>query len=192
MSKGLGAPIGSLLVGPKAFIDKARWFRKMFGGGVRQSGSLAAAADYALTRTLPLLPNVHQLARLLADELEKLGVKLLIPTETNMVWIDTQPLGFSPAELTRRALDIDNGRRRVTLGGTRVVLHFQITEAAVHDFIDLVKEMKQEVASGAHKTNGSTNGTSASPYDLQQLRKALVGKNVLKKTGENSVAYGGN
>lgn len=156
----------------------------MFGGGIRQSGFLASAADYALTRTLPLMPRVHQLAARLAAELEKLGVRLLIPTETNMLWIDTQPLGFSTQDLTRRALDIKGGSQRITLGGTRVVLHFQITESAVNDFIDLVSVMKDEYASGKH-TNGHSNGaTSASPYDIVQLRKALAGKSILKKTGE--------
>merc|ERR1712093_522131 len=193
MSKGLGAPIGSVLVGPKNFIEKARWFRKMFGGGIRQSGGIAAAADYALTRTLPLLPKVHELAAHLASSLQELGVVLLNPTETNMVWIDTSPLGFSPQELTRRALDLDNGQKRIVLGGARIVLHFQITREAVDDLIQLVTVMKKEY-SDPKFANGHTNGTeeSASPYDIRALKKALVGQSVLKKTGENSVAYGGN
>jgi len=195
MSKGLGAPIGSVLVGPKNFIEKARWFRKMFGGGIRQSGGIAAAADYALTRTLPLLPKVHELAAHLASSLQELGVVLLNPTETNMVWIDTSPLGFSPQELTRRALDLDNGQKRIVLGGARIVLHFQITKEAVDDLIQLVTIMKKEY-SDPKFTNGHahTNGTeaSASPYDVGALRKALVGQSVLKKTGEAGVAYGGN
>ena len=186
----------SLLVGPKEFIDKARWFRKMFGGGIRQSGGLAAAADFALTRTLPLLPNVHSLAAYLSKSLQELGVSLLVPTHTNMVWIDTQALGFSPQELARRALDFDSGTRRLTLGGARIVLHFQITKEAVDDLIELVKRMKDEYTShdGTIGTNGHSvsDQTSASPYDLQQLKKALVGKNMIKKTGENGVAYSGN
>lgn len=196
MSKGLGAPIGSVLVGPKVFIEKARWFRKMFGGGIRQSGGIAAAADYALTRTLPLLPKVHQLAAHLAKSLEDLGVNLLCPTETNMVWIDTSPLGFSPAELTRRALDMGsagNGQKRIVLGGARIVLHFQTSREAVEDLIQLVTLMKQEF-SGPDRPNGHTHGTeeSASPYDIKQLKKALAGPSPLKKTGESGVAYAGN
>lgn len=196
MSKGLGAPIGSVLVGPKAFIERARWFRKMFGGGIRQSGGLAAAADYALTRTLPLLPAVHARAARLAKAFEDLGANLLFPTQTGMVWVDTQPLGFSTAELTRRALDIDNGRKRVVLGGSRIVLHFQITDEAVDDLIQLVKEMKEEYANHRNGNGISkiANGedAAASPYDVSALRQALAGKSMVKKTGEHGVAYGGN
>lgn len=192
MSKGLGAPIGSVLVGPKVFIEKARWFRKMFGGGIRQSGGLAAAADYALTRTLPLLPAVHTRAARLAKAFEDLGANLLFPTQTGMVWVDTSPLGFSTAELTRRGLDIDNGRKRVILGGSRIVLHFQITDEAVDDLIELVKTMKEEYANGGSSKTSNGAETSASPYDVSALRQALAGKSMVKKTGENGVAYGGN
>ena len=58
-----GAPIGSCLVGPAPFIRKARWFRKLFGGGMRQTGILAASAAYALTHNLPQLVRVHALAK---------------------------------------------------------------------------------------------------------------------------------
>jgi threonine aldolase len=164
----------------------------MFGGGVRQSGGLAAAADYAMTRTLPILPDVHALAAHLASSLQELGVNLLFPTQTNMVWIDTQPLGFSAAELTRRALDYDNGRKRIVLGGARIVLHFQISKQAVNDLIELLKLMKEEytLPDGTIKSTALSNGqeSSASPYDVQQLRRALAGKSMIKKTGENGVS----
>jgi len=75
-----------MIVGPKAFIEKTRWFRKAFGGGVRQVGPMAAAADYGLTHHFPRLAYTHQLARILADGLVKLGCKLICPTETNMVY----------------------------------------------------------------------------------------------------------
>lgn len=194
MSKGLGAPIGSVLVGPKIFIERARWFRKMFGGGIRQSGGLAAAADYALTRTLPLLPAVHARAARLAKAFEDLGANLLFPTQTGMVWVDTSPLGFSTAELTRRGLDIDNGRKRVVLGGARIVLHFQITDEAVDDLIELVRTMKEEYANSknGHGSKLVNGDEAASPYDVSALRQALAGKSMVKKTGENGVAYGGN
>lgn len=84
-SKGLGAPVGACLVGSKAFINKARWFRKAFGGGMRQTGILAACAAYALSHNFPQLPRVHELARRLKRGLEDLGVGTLCPTETCMV-----------------------------------------------------------------------------------------------------------
>lgn len=142
MSKGLGAPIGSLLVGTKEVIARARWFRQMFGGGMRQSGCLAAAADYALTRTLPLLPAVHAQAARLAKAFQDLGARLILPTQTGMVFVDTEPLGFTAGQLTQRALD----NKSIILGGSRIVLHFQITDEAVDDLIGVVTALKEECA----------------------------------------------
>jgi threonine aldolase len=83
-SKGLGAPIGSCLVGPKDFIKKARWFRKLFGGGMRQTGILSGAAAYALTYNFPRLPEVHGLARKLEQGLQEIGAEITSPAETCM------------------------------------------------------------------------------------------------------------
>ncbi len=69
LSKGLCAPVGSMICGSKAFIDKARVFRKMFGGGMRQVGILAAAGLVALREVVPTLPEDHRRARLLAQAL---------------------------------------------------------------------------------------------------------------------------
>lgn len=81
----LGAPIGSCLVGTKAFITKARWFRKLFGGGMRQTGYLAGCVAYALTHNFPLLPQVHALAKRMQQGLGDIGVGILSPAETCMV-----------------------------------------------------------------------------------------------------------
>ena len=142
---------------------------------------MAVAADFAMERTLPILPRVHALAAHLATSLEQLGVTLLFPTETNMVWIDTSALGFSVAELTRRALDNEAGNKRIVLGGARIVLHFQISEQAVEDLIELVATMKDEAAKGMLKDSGSAENGNASPYDVASLRKALAGKSMIKK-----------
>jgi threonine aldolase len=74
-----------MIVGPTKFIEKTRWFRKAFGGGVRQIGPMAAAADYGLTHHFPRLAYTHTLARHMADGLVALGCELICPTETNMV-----------------------------------------------------------------------------------------------------------
>ena len=81
----LGAPIGSCLVGTKDYIRRARWFRKVFGGGMRQTGILAASAAYALTHNFPQLPRVHALARRLEQGLIDLGVRITSHAETCMV-----------------------------------------------------------------------------------------------------------
>jgi threonine aldolase len=80
-----GAPIGSCLVGPKEFITKARWFRKLFGGGMRQTGFLAGCVAYALTHNFPQLPRVHALAKKLEAGLEDIGAVITSRAETCMV-----------------------------------------------------------------------------------------------------------
>lgn len=74
-----------MLVGNKEFIHRARWFRKLFGGGMRQTGVMSACAAYALSHNFSLLPRVHALARRLEKGLEDLGVNITSRAETCMV-----------------------------------------------------------------------------------------------------------
>lgn len=83
-SKGLGAPIGSMLVGSEEFIEQARRVRKMLGGGMRQVGILAAAGLYALEHNIERLAEDHENAKLLTGRLAKLDVIKLEPVETNI------------------------------------------------------------------------------------------------------------
>jgi threonine aldolase len=86
LSKGLGAPIGSVLLGTKAFIKEARRVRKVMGGGMRQAGFLAAAGTYALENQVNRLAEDHRLASLLGTSLEQLNwVESVLPVETNIV-----------------------------------------------------------------------------------------------------------
>lgn len=73
----VGTPVGSCLVGTKDFIARARWFRKLFGGGMRQIGLLAGCAAYALNHNFPQLPRVHALARKLEAGLREVGAQIL-------------------------------------------------------------------------------------------------------------------
>ncbi|CAH7690616.1 pyridoxal phosphate-dependent transferase [Phakopsora pachyrhizi] len=149
LSKGLGAPIGSVLVGPRDLIKKANWFRKMFGGGIRQCGSIVAAADYCLINNFPRLKDTHRMARYMAEELEKIGVKVIIPVETNHVFIDTNPIGISSDELSKRAEEVN-----IRLGCSRIIVHIQIEPNAINDVISLVKKIKNEKTT---KQNGNMN-----------------------------------
>lgn len=95
LSKGLGAPVGSLLLGSDEFIHKAKRIRKMLGGGMRQAGMLAAAGDYALRNHVHRLAEDHHLAGALAAQLEHLrqlhgvGSAMTVhPAHTNMVFVD--------------------------------------------------------------------------------------------------------
>lgn len=88
LSKGLGAPVGSLLIGSQDLIDRARRLRKMVGGGMRQAGILAAAGLYALENNVERLADDHANAKLLAEGLNKFdGISVKTP-ETNILWVE--------------------------------------------------------------------------------------------------------
>ena len=87
-SKGLGAPIGSVLCGSAELIGKAYRIRKMAGGGMRQSGMLAAAASYALDHHVERLAHDHALARRLTDALQNIDGLVVEPPQTNIVFVD--------------------------------------------------------------------------------------------------------
>jgi len=85
-SKGLGCPVGSVLVGDKEFIKKARRIRKVFGGGMRQAGFLAAAADYALDNNIKRLKDDHVHAKKIAEALKNASyIDSILPVETNII-----------------------------------------------------------------------------------------------------------
>ena len=88
-SKGLGAPVGSLLAGDKETIDEARRARKAFGGGMRQAGMIAAAAHYAFEHNVERLVEDHERARKLADGLREAGYAVE-PPETNLVLVEVE------------------------------------------------------------------------------------------------------
>jgi threonine aldolase len=92
-SKGLGAPVGSALVGPRDFVTRARQIRKLFGGGMRQAGILAAAALYALDNHVERLADDHRNARVLGQAVaDTPGLRLDPPdVHTNIVWIEVDP-----------------------------------------------------------------------------------------------------
>lgn len=86
LSKGLGAPVGSLLLGSKAFIHKARRVRKVMGGGMRQAGIIAAGGLYALKHNIERLKEDHKNAQFLADQLQEIPwISNVWPTQTNIV-----------------------------------------------------------------------------------------------------------
>lgn len=139
LSKGLGAPIGSILVGSKSFIKKATWFRKLLGGGVRQCGFVVAAADYALQHNLPLIKRSHQLAKRLSIGLENAGVKILSPVESSMIFYDPTTLGISSQEFDTRAKVAG-----ITLRPGRIVLHFQNTDEAIDKLVAVAESFRKQ------------------------------------------------
>lgn len=150
-SKGLGAPIGSMIVGQPAFIKRARWVRKSIGGGLRQAGVVAAPARVAIEETYlgGLLTKSHENARRIADMWEALGGRLQNPTETNMVWLDIDKAGISKDDFIKLAQE--HGIR--TMGG-RLVVHYQISEEAISKLGGLMEDVLKKgttQAKGVHK-----------------------------------------
>ncbi|KAF8971563.1 pyridoxal phosphate-dependent transferase [Flammula alnicola] len=162
LSKGLGAPVGTVLVGTKEFITKARWFRKLFGGGMRQTGILAASAAYALSNNFPQLPRVHALAKKLEAGLEEIGCAILSRAETCMIFYDPAPVGVTFDEIGDRGAALPEP---LFLGGSRLVVHIQTSESAVEDFLGIVRQLAEEKrAAGFVKPEGQANGSLKDVY----------------------------
>ena len=102
ISKGLGCPVGAVLVGDEATMRRAHAIRKRFGGGMRQSGILAAAALYALDHNLDRLADDHANARVFADAVGDASGARVVQPETNIVMIDL-PLGVASTDVIERA-----------------------------------------------------------------------------------------
>ncbi|CAJ1428240.1 unnamed protein product [Effrenium voratum] len=136
-SKGLGAPVGSVLCGPTDFIAKARRLRKAVGGGLRQVGVLAAAQLYALDHNLERLHEDHENASRLAAGLKALGLHVL-PAPTNIVFFDVDEAPQVVASLGQRGVRIlcTDGRRRC-----RAVTHLHIRSKDIDYFLTQISEI---------------------------------------------------
>jgi threonine aldolase len=144
LSKGLGAPVGSMLVGDEGFITEARRVRKMFGGGMRQAGVLAAAGLVALDEVLPLLADDNRRARRLADHLATIDSIELDPetVETNIVFFGLAPAaGMDAGELA--AALAERGVLCHPLGGDsiRMVTHYHIDDADIDRAAEITRQV---------------------------------------------------
>lgn len=139
LSKGLGAPVGSVLCGSEAFIAKARRLRKMVGGGMRQAGVLAAAGLYALEHNIGRLADDHRRALQLGDELAALGFAVE-PVQTNMVYVE---MGEKAAALT--AFCAQRGIRLTSATRLRLVTHMDLHDehlpVVVNAFAEFAENM---------------------------------------------------
>jgi len=151
LSKGLGAPIGSILVGDKAFITRARQYRKLFGGGWRQAGNLAAAGIYAIDNHWQNMKLDHENAKLLYTGLLELGFESDEP-QTNMVYINSKKLGLTIDTIVEgvknKQVGLDSSSPRVLIEGSgydaRLVVHLQTPIAAIQSLIHLLKEVTKK------------------------------------------------
>ena len=131
LSKGLGAPVGSVLAGPRAVMEAARRFRKALGGGMRQAGFLAAAGVYALEHHIDRLAEDHVRAAILADGLRARGYTLR-PPETNMVYVTVSDPEAAAARLS--ALGVRASAATPT--ELRLVLHLDVDDTGVARAVD--------------------------------------------------------
>lgn len=138
ISKGLGAPAGSVLAGSKEMIKKARKIRKVMGGGMRQSGLLAAACIYALDNNVSRLGDDHRKARMLAQTLESCRwVKQVLPAETNIVIFEVEDAAKTATQLAEK------GIRTSPFSPTlvRMVTHLDITDEMLEFTLQKLKEI---------------------------------------------------
>lgn len=142
-SKGLGAPVGSMIVGAKDFIDRCRVIRKMLGGGMRQVGVLAAAALVALEEGPKRLHVDHENARVLAQGLARIPGIRIDPekVQTNIVLYDVGASGLSSTQLLKKLAE------RKVLGGPvdphriRMVTHLDIDRADIEQALRIISEI---------------------------------------------------
>ena len=132
LSKGLGAPVGSLLLGNKDFIYNARRVRKVFGGGMRQAGIIAAGGLFALKNNINRLKTDHKHAKLIEKALQANdSIESVIPVETNIVVFELKAHGQIDEFLDKLA---QNGILALPFGKgmIRMVTHLDVDESAIH------------------------------------------------------------
>jgi threonine aldolase len=146
LSKGLGAPVGSMVCGTKEFIHDARRIRQMLGGGMRQTGFLAAAGLYALENNIERLAEDHANARRLAEGLVEIpGISLAIEiVETNMVYFDASGCGLTSEEIVSRCSE--QGVRLLFEGfqTLRLVTHLDVSSEDVEKVLQVMREIARD------------------------------------------------
>ena len=133
LSKGLGAPIGSLMISTKDNVQKARQWRKRYGGGMRQVGIIAAAGHFALDNNIKFLYKDHERAKSIATAASKVSLKVIDPknVDTNIVGLDLSNMAISASELAAQLKEF--GILTGPLGSKylRLVTHMDLTDADI-------------------------------------------------------------
>lgn len=147
LSKGLAAPIGSVLVGSDDFIERAREARKLFGGAMRQAGVVAAAGIVAVEVMVERLAEDHRRARRLAEGISELpGVEVDMDTvQTNIVVCDIRALGVTAADFADRLFSAGVRVKLREPGLIRMVTHYHITSTDIEQSITAIAKVVEEV-----------------------------------------------
>jgi len=141
LSKGLGTPAGSVLLGPAAFIKKARRIRKVFGGGMRQAGFIAAAGIYALQHHVNRLQQDHQHAQDIAAALQKKDFTgEIYPVETNILIFEVKGR-LTAAGFVEKMKEHNILLFAISLTHVRIVTHLDITPAMVQETIQVIEQL---------------------------------------------------
>ena len=143
LSKGLGAPVGSLVCASRERIREVHRARKLLGGGMRQAGILAAAGLYALDHHIERLAVDHANAKRLAAGLAALGITVRPAPETNMVMFEVENAAAFARGLSERALRIN----MIAPGRFRAVTHLDVSEADIDEALARIAEIVRELRS---------------------------------------------
>ena len=145
LSKGLGAPVGSLMIASKERVAKARQWRKRYGGGMRQAGIVAAAGHYALDNNLPLLKVDHVRAKSIASAVAAVAPKVIDPAtvDTNIVGLELATLKISASELSNQLKE--KGILAGALGPKylRLVTHLDLTDRDIEVVNQILPQLLQ-------------------------------------------------
>jgi threonine aldolase len=142
LSKSLGCPVGSLLLGKKDFIKKARRVRKVFGGGMRQAGFLAAAGIYALQNNIERLAEDHSNAKQIAAAINnKNFVTLVLPVETNIIIFELNDRMSAPDLVAKLKMN-DILSYAISPNRVRLVVHLDITKEMTERTIQVFDQLK--------------------------------------------------
>ncbi len=142
LSKGLGAPVGSIITGSASFIARARKWRKRLGGGLRQVGVIAEPGYIALTQMVDRLADDHDNARLLADSVNQIdGLRVECPVETNIVLVNVEGVGMTAEQFLDELKK--EGVLAVPFGPhtVRFVTHFDVSREDIKEAIDRMRKI---------------------------------------------------
>ena len=135
LSKGLAAPVGSVVVGSEKVIAKAKYYRSLLGGNMRQAGIIAAPGVIALKKMVDRLAEDHANAKVLAEGLQRLGIKLRFPPKTNMLFIDYSDIGWEGKDWLNACKDL-GWKSRGGPTGTRLVVHYGMERDDIDAFLE--------------------------------------------------------
>ncbi len=141
LNKGLGCPIGSILIGTKEYIRRCRRIRKIFGGGMRQAGYMAATGIYALDNHITRLAEDHEHAKMIGKALEeKAYIGKILPVETNIIVFEIKD-GKTPGQIVQQFKEYDILCLPMSATQVRMVVHLGITRDMVNRILEVLERI---------------------------------------------------